>query len=819
MTARIYPSYQNTNTTSIGSLILSFNSRDTTIGNDYSKITINGTDVRNYQYRNVNGLDTTYLYLNDVVKIEVLTQSFEDIYINVIKREYTTDDTNSNSGIIDTIVTGITGSSLTTYVQFTATTNNSYNFEYLISCGSLPPYSECFYAGNGITGGGFPGAYSILSVEDGNVLIGGDFTSYNGYPKIRLAKITTRGELFYSFNSGIGFTGQVEGFTEVDTMALQTDGKYLIGGGFTAYGGTSIQSLCRLNVDGTLDTTFTGSTYVYSGGPMSLSRVRSVIQQTDGKILVGGGFDLFNGSSQNFIVRLNSDGTKDTSFNIGSGFNGAVTVIKQLSDGKIMVGGNFTTYSGQPYDNLIKLNIDGSIDTSFINYSFCCNPPVYSIVEQPNGQILIGGSFNYYDTATVSAYGIVRLNSDGSIDTVFRDNFTIGFVQPPDEWINLALQSDGKIVAVGDFTNYRYSGGTNVTSNRIARFNSNGTLDTTFTGATLNGFNSTVWGILIRPTNKYLLVGQFTEYSGQSNNRIIELFNDGTIDRCPSNPFPTPPPTSTPTPTPTRTAGFFSARFGQTGQSITYYCEEAPSYVFSGDSTSAITATVISNDIINTLGANEQFYISSGGYTRFRRRGTTNIGDKDSLSIPCPLPSPTPTPTTSPTPTATPTRTPTPTPTGTATPTPTPTPTPAAISTTYTYVANSNWSSSNTKTASNLCITQNSLTRCRINDSWISGNNAGAAVTGITSGTYPLTITRDLSQNTTYTAYTQNITGYTVDVLVNSVSVWSTGYTYSPMLVIPVSPSVDSRSVTTSGITINPGQTLEVIWTDNCISS
>lgn len=196
--------------------------------------------------------------------------------------------------------------------------------------------------------------------------------------------------------------------------------------------------------------------------------------------------------------------------------------------------------------------------------------------------------------------------------------------------------------------------------------------------------------------------------------------------------------------------------------------------------------------------------------------GLQPVAGIDIQGFPTPTPEPTYTPTPTPTPTSTPTITPTPTVTPTPTATPTPTPIPPNVS--YRYVATSNWTSSNTKTASNLCVSQNSINRCVSNDTWATSNNAAQTLTGITVGTYPLTITRNLAQNTTYTAYTQTITGYTVQVLVNSVSVWSTGYTYSPALTIPVSPSVDAQSVTTSGITFSGAETVEIIWTDNCYS-
>jgi len=734
MTARIYPSYQDTNTTSIGSIIITFLPYEYNRLDENLQITVNSQD-RKFDYLTDEGLYATSVLNNDVVTITINSNIVNYKLINVIRRDYTTDD-NNNNGIVDTAITTVTGNTGATLTYtFTATTNPSaYNFEYRILASTY--------------GATYGDAKYMMTVQD------------NVKP-------------FLSTDYGISWN-QVSALpTNASTAKISINGKFMIVG----FGpGVSTPQQDYVYISNDYGVTWSG---VYVG---NINFTSSIGMSFDGQYI-------------------------------------SITTIKEL-----WLSSDFgATWTLSPYDM--------DLDILFGN------------ARSSNGQfiLLYRSTGDYY-----------RISSD-------YGNYFFSKIQTNDLWINsVDMSADGQYMTMVGV----YGDGTNII--RIGKSNDYGQ---TFTYTNITGFTgyiptiamsedgqyqyilgdnggakSTNYGVSWTVTNwsgntiscsalgdTILIAAQpcpyvsydygatfstncWTGYSGGTN---------GTVQKgayLPPVP-PQPTPTATATPTPTPTPAFITARFGQTGQSITYYCEEAPSYVFSADTASLTTATVVSNDIINTLGANELFYLSSGGYVRYRRRGTTNIGDKDSLMIPCPLPSPTPTPTTSPTPTATPTRTPTPTPTPTQSATPTPTPTPAAISTTYTYVANSNWTSSNTKTASNLCITQNSLTRCRTNDTWISSNNFGDTVTGITSGTYPLTITRNLSQNTTYTAYTQNITGYTVDVKVDSVSVWSTGYTYSPMLVIPVTPTVDARSVTTSGITINPGQTLEVIWTDNCISS
>jgi uncharacterized delta-60 repeat protein len=226
----------------------------------------------------------------------------------------------------------------------------------------------------------------------------------------------------------------------VNTLTLQSDGKILVGGYFGSYQGVGANIIIRLNSDGSRDTSFNIGTgfdnWVYS---LSL--------QSDGKILVGGGFTSYQGVGANRIIRLNSNGSRDTSFNIGTGFDNWVYRLALQSDGKILVGGDFTSYQGVEANIIIRLNSDGSRDTSF-NIGTGFNNWVYSLSLQSDGKILVGGGFTSYQG--VGANYIIRLNSDGSRDTSF--NIGTGF----NSWVySLSLQSDGKILVGGNFTIYQ----------------------------------------------------------------------------------------------------------------------------------------------------------------------------------------------------------------------------------------------------------------------------------------------------------------------------------------------------------------------------
>src|SRR5690606_6433803 len=329
------------------------------------------------------------------------------------------------------------------------------------------------------------------------------------------AQAQTDGTLDTSFNTGTGIFGS--GLSIIS----QPDGKIIIGGGFTEYNGQPQNYITRLNTNGTLDTSF-------NIGTGFSSVVWTTALQTDGKILTGGNFTSYNGQTQKKIGRLNTDGTLDTSFNtIVAGFTGDVFVITLQLDGKILAGGGFTENSG-PKNHIVRLNTDGSVDDSFeIEEGF--NNVVFAIDLQPDGKILVGGAFTEYNGQ--SQNHIARLNADGSLDTTF--NIDTGFAGTTDSnhtgVYSIALQPDGKILVGGTFTEYNGQ-----SQNHLVRLNVDGSIDTSFNNET--GFVGTsihtkiVEKIILQPDGKILVGGWFTSYNGQNQKNIIRLNTDGSID-------------------------------------------------------------------------------------------------------------------------------------------------------------------------------------------------------------------------------------------------------------------------------------------------
>ena len=174
----------------------------------------------------------------------------------------------------------------------------------------------------------------------------------------------------------------------------------------------------------------------------------------------------------------------------GSGFNGNVRAVLVQPDGKVLVGGTFTTYNGvNCADNLVRLNANGSLDTGFNGTNAGFDRGVAALALQPDGRVLAGGMFATYNGLDCPD-GLARLNADGSLDTRFNGNLA-GFafpIYPTRSMVQaLVLQPDGKVLVGGSFTTYN---GTTCPESMV-RLNANGSLDTGFNGAGV-GFNWTV---------------------------------------------------------------------------------------------------------------------------------------------------------------------------------------------------------------------------------------------------------------------------------------------------------------------------------------
>jgi uncharacterized delta-60 repeat protein len=369
----------------------------------------------------------------------------------------------------------------------------------------------------------------------------------------------------YSFNIGSGFNGGVNAIT------IQSDGKILVGGQFTSYNGTTRNRIIRLNSDGSIDSSFVepnpslnngiifsittdSNDVIYCGGTFinqlnfglmgdrimsfyynglynnsfltgtgfsssfdsNLVFVNQIEVQPDGKILVCGRFNTFKDSRSNCIVRINKNGTIDNTFLNTSGTGSSTSVVysfKKLLNGDLLLVGEFTLFGGSSSSRLVLLNPNGSVKGRFSAF----NATVFTMDIQSDGKIIVGGSFTTSFFTTRNR--ISRLSSTGnSNDSTF--NIGTGF---NDNVMVVKVQTDDKILVGGNFTTYN-----NITTNRIIRLNPDGSLDETFNIG--SGFNGQVLTIALQLDGKILVGGEFTSYNGNPVNRIVRLNSDGTID-------------------------------------------------------------------------------------------------------------------------------------------------------------------------------------------------------------------------------------------------------------------------------------------------
>jgi len=312
-------------------------------------------------------------------------------------------------------------------------------------------------------------------------------------------------QTFNSFDNGNNYSVGANG--NVKVIKPQTDGKILIGGEFTTYNAESVNYITRLNADGSKDATFN------VGGLGANGVVNTIAVQTDGKIIIGGSFSTYNGASVGALVRINSNGTLDNTFNVGGvGLQGEVLDIIVVSGNKIIAAGNISSYNNAVVNNLIQIKTNGTLESTFNVGGAGVIGTVYSLALQTNGKVLVGGSVTEYNTIPVNY--IFRINSNGSYDNSFVNNGEIinGTVK------TIAIQTDGKILA-GCYV--------------VSRLNTNGTVDTSFnyTQANANislGINK----IVLQNDGKFIMITgtNFGIFYDIEPRKCIRRNSDGTND-------------------------------------------------------------------------------------------------------------------------------------------------------------------------------------------------------------------------------------------------------------------------------------------------
>jgi uncharacterized delta-60 repeat protein len=331
-------------------------------------------------------------------------------------------------------------------------------------------------------------ATSVIQQSDGKLVVAGNSYAELG-GSFALARYSMDGTLDTTFNS----VGKVvtlfedAGDVQLNAVIQQSDGRLVVAGyvemGFSNY----YFALARYTADGILDTSFNGAGKVITNIQAQVSdQAYSVIQQSDGKLVAVGSSR--NGVSAEFaVVRYDTDGSLDTSFNstgiVGTDISsiyddGAYSVIQQ-SDGKLVVAG----YADTDFA-LVRYNTDGSLDSSFngtgivtTNIECACSEIAYSVIQQGDGRLVAVGAL--YTDFNQGSFALVRYNTDGSLDNSFNGTgkviTAVGLFNS--EARSVVQQSDGRLVVAG--VNRKTDNNDEVA---LARYNSDGSLDVTFNG-------------------------------------------------------------------------------------------------------------------------------------------------------------------------------------------------------------------------------------------------------------------------------------------------------------------------------------------------
>jgi len=343
----------------------------------------------------------------------------------------------------------------------------------------------------------------VIPQPDGKVIAAGRFTFANNVLRNRIARFNFDGSLDTSFDPGTGADG------EITAAVLQPDGRIVVAGRFTSFNGFTHNRVCRLNANGSVDQTFG------LGNGINNSALALALQ-SDGRIIVGGQFSQIDLTQRFNLARLNADGSVDLNFDPGNGPNGDVNAIVIQSDGRIVIGGTFIGYNGFARGGVARVLGNGGLDPSF-DSGVGTGGNVFALALQHNGQIVLGGRFVQY-SGTNRTF-IARVFGDGSLD--------FGFNPVPNDWVqSLAVEPDDRILVGGLFTDINGFG-----RNRIARLNTNGSVDLTFDpGAgcvgSLTNDATQVDSIALQKFGRILAGGIFTSYDNQLRDNIVRLFDN-----------------------------------------------------------------------------------------------------------------------------------------------------------------------------------------------------------------------------------------------------------------------------------------------------
>jgi len=337
------------------------------------------------------------------------------------------------------------------------------------------------------------GTVDALAVQpDGSALVGGGFTSIGGVSCVQLCRLSNDGAIAPGFGP-TGLNGPVR------AILTLPDGSAIVGGAFTQGFGRALSNVLRLNVDGSLSSLPIAGTN---------GQVRALAVQPDGRLLIGGTFTQVGNPPRlsTGVARLHSDGRVDSTFN--ATINGTVRAIALLPDGRIVVGGQFSTASGVERRNLAVLRSGGQVQ---FDAGFNTNGTVNSLTADIDGTLVIGGDFT--EIGNVALAGLARMTPDGAM--------VYGLADAEAPVRALHVHSDGQLILGGDFLAID-----NQPRARLARLDQERNLDPIWRAVT----GGSVHAIAEQPDGGLLVGGNFTTANGEARSRLMRVTPQGQLE-------------------------------------------------------------------------------------------------------------------------------------------------------------------------------------------------------------------------------------------------------------------------------------------------
>ena len=364
---------------------------------------------------------------------------------------------------------------------------------------------------------------SMALQSDGKILISGSFTLINGQARNRIARLNADGTLDEDFAIvNVDATVFAIAIDTDDRILLAGDFTEINSTPPDGVEGDSVlrNGIARLEMNGALDDTFDPNVTGRTISGFSFN-IRALALQADGRILIGGFINAVGSTSINNLARLSSDGILDGSFNPNPDNN--VNSIVVTPDNQILIGGTFNNIGTIERDDIARLDLNGDLDIGFtppniLLSNIDINSDINSVALQTDGKVIIIGVFNTINGIQVE--GLARLQTNGNLDTDFTPPDLNNLFNFPPILNTVALQRDDKILLGGFFSREDESG---LVNNNLIRLNTDGSFDNTF----IIDVSANVNAIALQPADDNIIIGgSFTSINGETRNRVARLEND-----------------------------------------------------------------------------------------------------------------------------------------------------------------------------------------------------------------------------------------------------------------------------------------------------